>query len=106
VSHDLAETSVLKSRPSVPYGANLFTSLFHSLMTLKCSSLALKAVIQWVQEVNYLCVCVVMQMQKKVNKDKPLLRRKSELPHDNSTLRALENHKRPEPFLTIAKESG
>jgi len=48
----------------------------------------------------------VMQMQKKVNKDKPLLRRKSELPHDSSTLRALENHKRPEPFLTIAKESG
>jgi len=47
-----------------------------------------------------------IQMQKKVNKDKPLLRRKSELPHDNSTLRALENHKRPEPFLTIAKESG
>jgi len=52
------------------------------------------------------CVFVVTQMQKKVNKDKPLLRRKSELPHDNSTLRALENHKRPEPFLTIAKESG
>jgi serine/threonine-protein phosphatase 2A regulatory subunit B' len=46
------------------------------------------------------------EVQKKLNKDKPLLRRKSELPHDSSTLRALENHKRPDPFLTIAKDSG
>lgn len=46
------------------------------------------------------------EVQKKISKEKPLLRRKSELPHDTSTLRALENHKRPDPFLTIAKESG
>jgi serine/threonine-protein phosphatase 2A regulatory subunit B' len=46
------------------------------------------------------------EVQKKLNKDKPLLRRKSELPHDSGTLRALENHKRPDPFLTIAKESS
>lgn len=46
------------------------------------------------------------EVQRKMNKDKPLLRRKSELPHDSGTLRALENHKRPDPFLTIAKESS
>jgi len=29
----LAETSILKSRPSVPYGANLFNSLLLSLLS-------------------------------------------------------------------------
>ena len=40
-----------------------------------------------------------------VKKEKVLLRRKSELPHDNSTLKALETHKKKEEFLsTIKKE--
>jgi len=40
-----------------------------------------------------------------VKKDKGLLRRKSELPHDNTTLKALETHKKKEEFLsTIKKE--
>lgn len=48
------------------------------------------------------------ELQKRgSNKEKPLLRRKSELPHDTLTLKAIENHKRTEPFLTnISKESG
>ena len=51
--------------------------------------------------------CDWLQLQKKApNKEKPLLRRKSELPHDTSTLKALENHKRTDPFLTVSKESG
>ena len=33
-------------------------------------------------------------------KDKPLLRRKSELPHDQCTQRALESHKRTDEFLS------
>jgi len=50
------------------------------------------------------------EIQKKpvganVVKDKLLLRRKSELPHDSYTLKALENHKRTDPFLTISKEN-
>jgi len=47
-----------------------------------------------------------IEMKKVTNKEKPLLRRKSELPHDSLTLKALENHKRADPFLTISKESG
>jgi len=33
------------------------------------------------------------------NKEKPLLRRKSELPHDSYTLKALNDHKRADEFL-------
>lgn len=34
------------------------------------------------------------------NKDKPLVRRKSDLPQDSGTVRALNEHKRPDEFLT------
>lgn len=34
------------------------------------------------------------------NKDKPLVRRKSDLPQDTGTVRALNEHKRPDEFLT------
>lgn len=44
------------------------------------------------------------ELQKKKGKEKPLLRRKSELPHDVTTLKALETHKRPEEFLSSASE--
>lgn len=44
------------------------------------------------------------ELQKKKGKEKPLLRRKSELPHDMTTLKALETHKRPEEFLSSASE--
>jgi serine/threonine-protein phosphatase 2A regulatory subunit B' len=46
------------------------------------------------------------EVQRRPNKEKPLIRRKSELPHDSTTLKALENHKRPEAYLTASKESG
>lgn len=46
------------------------------------------------------------EVQRRPNKEKPLIRRKSELPHDSTTLKALENHKRPEAYLTSSKESG
>ncbi|GFG30799.1 hypothetical protein Cfor_00179 [Coptotermes formosanus] len=40
------------------------------------------------------------EVQKARNKDKPLLRRKSEIPHDTYTLKALIDHKRADEFLT------
>jgi len=40
------------------------------------------------------------EVRKGRNKDKPLLRRKSELPHDNYTVRALNDHKRADEYLT------
>ncbi|XP_054265706.1 serine/threonine-protein phosphatase 2A 56 kDa regulatory subunit gamma isoform-like isoform X3 [Macrosteles quadrilineatus] len=39
------------------------------------------------------------EVRKARNKEKPLLRRKSELPHDNYTVRALSDHKRADEFL-------
>lgn len=42
---------------------------------------------------------------KKKGKEKPLLRRKSELPHDISMIRALESHKRSEEYLSTSAES-
>lgn len=42
---------------------------------------------------------------KKKGKEKPLLRRKSELPHDLSMIRALESHKRSEEYLSTSAES-
>ncbi|CAH1791574.1 unnamed protein product [Owenia fusiformis] len=42
----------------------------------------------------------------KKKKEKPLLRRKSELPHDAYTLKALETHKRSEDFLTTSSEKN
>lgn len=40
------------------------------------------------------------EVQKARNKEKPLLRRKSEIPHDTYTLKALIDHKRADEFLT------
>jgi len=34
------------------------------------------------------------------NKEKPLVRRKSDLPSDSGTVRALIEHKRPDEYLT------
>nr|CAD7440643.1 unnamed protein product [Timema bartmani] len=39
------------------------------------------------------------EVRKTRNKEKPLLRRKSELPHDTYTLKALIDHKRADEFL-------
>jgi hypothetical protein len=41
-----------------------------------------------------------------MQKGKPMIRRKSELPHDYSTLNALEKHKRPNDFLSSATEAN
>lgn len=46
-----------------------------------------------------------MLVQKK-KKDKPLLRRKSELPHDMSMIKALETHKRSDEFLLTSSEQN
>ncbi|XP_025104733.1 serine/threonine-protein phosphatase 2A 56 kDa regulatory subunit gamma isoform-like isoform X3 [Pomacea canaliculata] len=43
---------------------------------------------------------------KKKPRDKPLLRRKSELPHDMSMMRALESHKRADEFLLTNSEGN
>ena len=40
------------------------------------------------------------------NKDKPLVRRKSELPHDQYTIKALEAHKRADEYLPSATENS
>ncbi|XP_019498199.1 PREDICTED: serine/threonine-protein phosphatase 2A 56 kDa regulatory subunit delta isoform [Hipposideros armiger] len=46
-----------------------------------------------------------MQMLKDIKKEKVLLRRKSELPQDVYTIKALEAHKRAEEFLTASQEA-
>ncbi|CAF1061869.1 unnamed protein product [Adineta ricciae] len=46
------------------------------------------------------------EASRALQKGKPMIRRKSELPHDYSTLNALERHKRPNEFLTSASESN
>lgn len=43
---------------------------------------------------------------KKANAEKPLLRRKSELPTDIYTQKALESHKRADEFLTTPPPDG
>jgi serine/threonine-protein phosphatase 2A regulatory subunit B' len=49
----------------------------------------------------------VKEVPRKGSIEKTQLNRRSELPHDGSTLRALEAHKRADTFLTVAaKESG
>ena len=50
------------------------------------------------------CACV-LQLKKKP-REKPLLRRKSELPHDMSMMRALETHKRADEFLVTSTENN
>jgi len=43
---------------------------------------------------------------EKAKKEKVLLRRKSELPHDNTTLKALEQHVKKEEYLPTRTETG
>ncbi|XP_069465017.1 serine/threonine-protein phosphatase 2A 56 kDa regulatory subunit delta isoform isoform X4 [Ambystoma mexicanum] len=45
------------------------------------------------------------QMLKDMKKEKVLMRRKSELPQDVYTIKALESHKRAEEFLTASQET-
>lgn len=40
------------------------------------------------------------------NKDKPLLRAKSELPQDNETIQALIEHKRADEFLKTPSDEN
>ncbi|XP_060571325.1 serine/threonine-protein phosphatase 2A 56 kDa regulatory subunit gamma isoform-like isoform X4 [Ruditapes philippinarum] len=47
-----------------------------------------------------------VEISRKKPKDKPLLRRKSELPHDISMIKALDGHKRPDDYLHTNQESG
>ncbi|CAF1184960.1 unnamed protein product, partial [Didymodactylos carnosus] len=47
-----------------------------------------------------------LKASRSMSKGKPMLRRKSELPHDYSTLNALEKHKRSNDFLTISPETN
>lgn len=44
------------------------------------------------------------QAKKVRNKEKPLLRKKSELPHDQYTIKALSDHKRADDYLTTSPE--
>jgi len=50
--------------------------------------------------------CFNFQASRTMQKGKPMIRRKSELPHDYATLNALEKHKRPNDFLTSASEGN
>lgn len=52
-----------------------------------------------------LLVPIHTQMLKDIKKEKVLLRRKSELPQDVYTIKALEAHKRAEEFLTASQEA-
>lgn len=45
------------------------------------------------------------QSMKELKKDKVLMRRKSELPQDVYTIKALEAHKRAEEYLTANQEA-
>ncbi|XP_045174495.1 serine/threonine-protein phosphatase 2A 56 kDa regulatory subunit gamma isoform-like isoform X1 [Mercenaria mercenaria] len=47
-----------------------------------------------------------VEISRKKPKDKPLLRRKSELPHDISMIKALDGHKRPDDYLHTNTETG
>ncbi|RWS20886.1 protein phosphatase 2A B56 regulatory subunit gamma 3-like isoform, partial [Leptotrombidium deliense] len=44
------------------------------------------------------------EAKKAVKKEKPLLRRKSELPQDSLTLKALSDHKRTEDVITTQSD--
>ncbi|XP_021343031.1 serine/threonine-protein phosphatase 2A 56 kDa regulatory subunit delta isoform-like isoform X12 [Mizuhopecten yessoensis] len=46
------------------------------------------------------------KLQKKKAKEKPLLRRKSELPHDMTMIKALDSHKRSDDFLSTSSEGN
>lgn len=47
-----------------------------------------------------------IQKKKIKNQEKPLLRRKSELPHDMSMMKALESHTRNDEFLITSSENN
>ncbi|KAL4238640.1 Serine/threonine-protein phosphatase 2A 56 kDa regulatory subunit delta isoform [Mactra antiquata] len=47
-----------------------------------------------------------VEISRKKPKDKPLLRRKSELPHDITMIKALDGHKRPDEYLHTNSESS
>ena len=51
-------------------------------------------------------VCFILQIGKKKPKEKPLLRRKSELPHDINMIKALDTHKRSDDFLKTNTEGN
>lgn len=53
----------------------------------------------------FLAFSLSTQMLKDIKKEKVLLRRKSELPQDVYTIKALEAHKRAEEFLTASQEA-
>ncbi|XP_074640009.1 serine/threonine-protein phosphatase 2A 56 kDa regulatory subunit delta isoform-like isoform X2 [Tubulanus polymorphus] len=46
------------------------------------------------------------EVVKQKNKEKPLLRRKSQLPHDSYTIKALESYTRPEDYLSTSTENN
>jgi len=46
------------------------------------------------------------EARKKRNDAKPLIRRKSELPHDSTTVRALDTHKRADDYLSTSTENS
>lgn len=46
------------------------------------------------------------EASRSMQKGKPMIRRKSELPHDYATLNALERHKRADEFLVSSKEAN
>lgn len=48
---------------------------------------------------------ISFQGMKDIKKDKVLMRRKSELPQDVYTIKALEAHKRAEEYLTANQEA-
>lgn len=52
-----------------------------------------------------LSVCMCVQGLMDLKKDKVLMRRKSELPQDVYTIKALEAHKRAEEYLTANQEA-
>lgn len=68
---------------------------FHEKKLIQCSSP------KWIE----FYIFSILQITKKKGKEKPLLRRKSELPHDISMIRALESHKRSEEYLSTSAES-
>lgn len=60
----------------------------------------------------YLCFLPYAQVNRSsdrsggTNKEKPLIRRKSELPRDNYTIKALETHKRADEYLSSNTENS
>lgn len=57
----------------------------------------------------FFCRCFInqkFQARNGRNKEKPLIRRKSELPQDTGTVRALIEHKRADEYLTTPPDSN